>query len=42
MAGKRLREFGTPDAIFNASLRALEDQHQAAAVARRRYIRAGR
>lgn len=33
MAGKLLREFGTPDAIFNASLTALEAQHLPAAVA---------
>jgi len=33
MAGKLLREFGSPDAIFNASLTALEGQHLPAAVA---------
>lgn len=33
MAGKLLRAFGTPDAIFNASLTALEAQHLPAAVA---------
>ncbi len=33
MAGKLLREFGSPDAIFNASLTALEAQHLPAAVA---------
>ena len=33
MAGKLLREFGGPDAIFNASLTALEAQHLPAAVA---------
>jgi DNA processing protein len=32
-AGKLLREFGSPDAIFNASLTALEAQHLPAAVA---------
>ena len=32
-AGKLLREFGSPDAIFNASLTALEGQHLPAAVA---------
>lgn len=33
LAGKLLREFGNPDAIFNASLTALEAQHLPAAVA---------
>ena len=33
MAGKLLREFGSPDAIFNASLTALEAQRLPAAVA---------
>jgi DNA processing protein len=33
MAGKLLREFGSPDAIFAASLTALEGQHLPAAVA---------
>ncbi len=33
MAGKLLREFGSPDAVFNASLTALEGQHLPAAVA---------
>ena len=33
MAGKLLREFGSPDAIFDASLTALEGQHLPAAVA---------
>jgi DNA processing protein len=33
MAGKLLREFGSPDAIFNASLTALEGQRLPAAVA---------
>lgn len=33
MAGKLLREFGSPEAVFNASLTALEAQHLAAAVA---------
>jgi DNA processing protein len=33
MAGGLLREFGTPDAIFNASLTALEGQRPPAAVA---------
>jgi DNA processing protein len=32
-AGKLLREFGSPDAIFDASLTALEAQHLPAAVA---------
>lgn len=32
-AGKLLREFGSPDAIFSASLTALEAQHLPAAVA---------
>jgi DNA processing protein len=32
-AGKLLREFGSPDAVFNASLTALEAQHLPAAVA---------
>jgi len=32
-AGKLLREFGSPDAIFNASLTALEGQRLPAAVA---------
>lgn len=33
MAGKLLREFGSPEAVFNASLTALEAQHLAAQVA---------
>ena len=33
MAGKLLREFGSPEAIFNASLTALEAQRLPAAVA---------
>ena len=33
MAGKLLREFGSPAAIFSASLTALEAQHLTAAVA---------
>src|ERR1700735_2834367 len=33
LAGKLLREFGNPEAIFNASLTALEAQHLPAAVA---------
>lgn len=33
MAGKLLREFGSPEAVFNASLTALEAQHLAAPVA---------
>jgi len=33
MAGKLLREFGSPEAIFNASLTTLEAQHLPAAVA---------
>src|ERR1700690_2197881 len=33
LAGKLLREFGSPDAVFNASLTALEAQRLPAAVA---------
>jgi excinuclease UvrABC nuclease subunit len=33
LAGKLLKEFGTPEAVFNASLTALEAQRLPAAVA---------
>jgi DNA processing protein len=39
LTGKLLREFGSPDAVFNASLTALEAQHIPAAVAQAIYSR---
>jgi len=39
MAGKLLREFGSPEAIFSASLTALEAQHLPAAVAQALFSR---
>ena len=39
MAGKLLKEFGSPDAIFNASLTALEAQRLPAAVAQEIHLR---
>jgi DNA processing protein len=39
MAGKLLREFGSPEAVFNASLTALEARRLPAAVAQALHVR---